>query len=372
MRRARTAARCADDLRRLAQAPPDVAQLRDRVMDLVAKALAADAISVLNTDPETFLATDGGSRGFDANGAARFFQRVYLQNERLSFLDLRAQKATSSLLSQYTGGDLAVEPRYVEVYRPSGIEHEARACLAVRGAYWGGICLARGRDVADFTADDLRFLEGIAPILAEGLRRAALSAALREGLQTGAGGPDPKLASLLVDRSGRILFASAGAPALLEEIGADPDASGRPAAMPVRSVISAFLGTRTDTLAPGPEVVLQGRSGRWWSVAALPPQTVAGGEAAAAVVIGPARPEQKFSRLATIYALTPRERDVVDAIARGLTTEEAAGELHIRAHTVQDHLKSVFAKTGTDSRRALLARVFHTESPLGRRFAAES
>ncbi|MBV9326179.1 MAG: response regulator transcription factor [Chloroflexi bacterium] len=48
--------------------------------------------------------------------------------------------------------------------------------------------------------------------------------------------------------------------------------------------------------------------------------------------------------------LTPRERDVLFAAARGLGNKQIAAELGMSARTVQTHLTSVFAKLGVSSR----------------------
>ena len=56
------------------------------------------------------------------------------------------------------------------------------------------------------------------------------------------------------------------------------------------------------------------------------------------------------------HGLSAQENQLLGILATGADTATAAGHLHLSPHTVQDHLKSVFAKTGDHSRRELLAR----------------
>ena len=77
-----------------------------------------------------------------------------------------------------------------------------------------------------------------------------------------------------------------------------------------------------------------------------------------AVLIEPARPGENASAIADAYGLTDRERMVTEQVARGRSTNEIADHLHLSAYTVQDHLKSIFEKSGTSSRGALVFRLF--------------
>jgi DNA-binding CsgD family transcriptional regulator len=55
--------------------------------------------------------------------------------------------------------------------------------------------------------------------------------------------------------------------------------------------------------------------------------------------------------------MTTREREILGHLAAGADTRTIANELSLSEHTVQDHLKSMFTKSDTRSRRELLARV---------------
>jgi len=59
------------------------------------------------------------------------------------------------------------------------------------------------------------------------------------------------------------------------------------------------------------------------------------------------------------FGLSRRERDVVSLLHKGLTSLAIADQLHISVRTVNNHLRTIFDKTGVHNRTSLIYRLSH-------------
>lgn len=242
----------------------------------------------------------------------------------------------AAALSLATGG----APERSERFRALGAElalvDELRIALVSHGHCWGTVTLYRGAGEHPFGEADVAFAETIAAPLGEALRlsmvRALAQAAPREE-----GGPGV----LVLHADGTVDSATEGATLLLRRL--RPDGGIPPA---VTSVATACR--RGDAGASHVRVV--DAAGRWTEMhaSALDGDRVA-------VVVEEARAPTMARIIVDACGLTSREREVTEHVLRGASTREIAEALTVTEYTVQDHLKSVFDKTGVRSRRELAA-----------------
>jgi DNA-binding CsgD family transcriptional regulator len=128
-----------------------------------------------------------------------------------------------------------------------------------------------------------------------------------------------------------------------------------PLPLAVYTVAVALQDVRGGTSASHelPSTRVPTRDGRWISVHASHLRATHG-EDRIAVVLEPMEARATAPLILSAYGLSAREVEVAKMVLRGESTHAIVNTLHISQHTVQDHLKAVFDKTGVHSRRDLV------------------
>ena len=68
------------------------------------------------------------------------------------------------------------------------------------------------------------------------------------------------------------------------------------------------------------------------------------------------------SQAAVAKGLTPRELDIAEIVAQGLTNREIAARLYISHDAVKQALKRIFRKLGVSARLAMVAKISKTQN----------
>jgi DNA-binding CsgD family transcriptional regulator len=275
----------------------------------------------------------------------------YYQDDVNKLADVARSRRGISTLHEATGGDPASSPRWHFNMTLGGDQELIAALRTPAGQVWGALGLYREPGQQLFDDTELAFVRLVAPSLAEGARRALLV-----GEATDPEGPDaPGL--VVLSQQGEVESATPGVERWLQELpDGDWDAGRLPSA--VLAVAGRALRTAEHPDQPGEVAVARvlSRSGTWVVLhgAAL----VSGGAHRVAVIVEPAHPARIAPLLMSAYGLTEREQQVTRLVLQGNSTAEIAERLVVSTHTVQQHLKSIFDKTGVRSRRDLVGKVF--------------
>lgn len=319
----------------------------DRTM---AGILPFDSSCWLSLDPGTGLPTSHFSRDFGSDHLLELAANEFLEEDVNKFADLSRTSLPVGILSRATRGDLRRSARFVGVLEPHGYGSgdELRVVFRSGQAAWG--CAAFHRRRGAFEDREASLVASVGGYVAEGIRRAIVMTALAVESE-----PDPPgLIILRGDDSVEKLT-----PAARRWLGEIFDSTGDSAVVPL-TVISVAHQLRSAGRGGGSEEVatvrLPRRIGGWLRVDAslLDEET----DGRVAVIVHPAHEPEIASLIVEVYGLSARERDVAGLVLQGRSTQQMANLLQVSPYTVQDHLKSIFAKVGVRSRRELVAQLF--------------
>jgi DNA-binding CsgD family transcriptional regulator len=283
---------------------------------------------------------------------AEWLAHEYYEDDYHNISAVARSERGVSTLHDATGGDPSRSPRWHANMEMGGDQELLVALRTPAGAAWGLVGLYREPGQPQFDDDEFDFLREVSRHLAEGARRGLLV-----GEAADPEGPDaPGLVLLSEDWSVESL--TPGVERWLAELpDGDWEAKGK---LPpsVLAVAGRARRTAEHEDAPGQVAVSRvlSRDGRW--IVLHGASLVADGARRVAVIVEPAHPARISSLLMAAYGLTEREQDVTRLVLCGESTAQIAQSLFISPHTVQQHLKSIFEKTGVGSRRDLVGKVF--------------
>lgn len=332
-----------DAIRRLAAQGGDFTSVRAELDRLLRRSVGHDIAAISTIDPSTSLWTSCFVSGLPLEGAHEreriIFDVEFHEDDVNSYRAVAEQEVPVARLHATTDGRLEDAKRYGLLLHDLGVTDEMRVMLRVDGTCWGSLTLYRRRPHPPFSErDEHTVAHAVAPIAH--LFRLTL---LRAALDTPGAVTDPP-GLLLVDRHGSVTVTSGHAQAWLDSI----DDRGR-----TPSVVTALCAAvrAGDGLA---RAALPGRDGRW---VVLHGSTVSDDDAVAIIVEG-ARPVELSEVIAGAYRFTRREREVTSLVAQGRSTKQIASQLGLSPFTVSDHLRSIYAKVGVQSRGELVAALY--------------
>ena len=328
------------------------------------RSVAADAICWATLDPDTLLMTSVVAQDLVANGVVpedavaaagwQLLRSEYVVEDVNTAAGLAGRRAPVGILSHATRGHPERSERYRRLLVPHGVPFELRGTLTSRGRAWACVALHRREGRGDFSSQDAALLAGVARPVADGLRASLRADAARCGDQPHAPGLvvlGPHDDVELLTPAAVELFAE-----LIEPRGRRSREELPVAVLALAAATRRQAGARAHVDAEG--LTLPSRHGWVTLHASLPDGTRS---KRVAIIVERARSERVASLRLLAYGLTARERDIAALIVAGMSTRDIAARLFISPHTVQDHLKSIFEKTDTRTRRELVARVFFTE-----------
>jgi DNA-binding CsgD family transcriptional regulator len=342
--------RCRERLEALAAAdlPPDEGRLA--AIAELRRAVGFDRWCWPLTDPGSGLSTSGIGEVDFWPSLARLVALEHA-GDVTSKPGLLSGPRASVALSAATRGDLARSRRWRECLRPYGIGDELMTACRDRHGCWGTVELVRDSDDAAFDDDDQRFLDGLAPILGSLLRRGLARGSSAEAERT----TEPRpLGTLILNAE---LRPTSWTPPWREWLAELPPSGPDQNALPpaVYEIGARALAPPDARTALPDRVRIQAPAGRWLVIEGAP---LEGAEAPqVAITVRAATTDEVFDILCRVHDLTRRERQLVSLMLGGLATEQLARTLYISPHTVKDHLKAVFAKTGVRSRRELISHL---------------
>jgi DNA-binding CsgD family transcriptional regulator len=353
----------------------DAVSLRRQVLGVLSGVIGYDACVWLLTDPVT---TVGAAPLADVPCLPELpaLIKAKYATPVNRWTALRNQASPAGRMHHAAGGDLRRSLVWREVMSRYRVGDVASAVFADQFGCWAFLDLWRDDSREPFTGSDAEFIESVAAPLTTALRQCQARTFTEPAISRQPGiGP----VVLTLDDDLRITSRTAASQAWLDVLlpprpderavpasvynvaaqllAAEAGVDDHPAAARVHLGEGLWLALRAARLAPDEPLPGPGP-------AAAPGQR----DPASATIVVTIEEVSAAGRLdlfARAFGLTARETELLSLLATGSDTRAMARQMRLSELTVQDHLKSIFAKTGARDRVTLLSRALGTRPVAG-------
>lgn len=326
----------------------DVLALRLAVLDEIRRAVNFEAYAWLLTDPETEVGSAPLADVPCLTELPRLIELKYLTRvNRWTHLE-----GPVALLHAATAGRLDQSLVWREMLARYAVTDVASLVFRDRHGCWGFLDLWRSAGEPVFSKDETDFLTSIARPITDAIRRCqaatfslAMAATVRGGPIVLVLSPDLEVRAqtLETDEYLRLLV--------------PPHGDRQPVPAGAYNVAAQLLANESGVDDHPPTARVHLTAGVWLTLRAARIGTaVPPAEQDIAVTIEPTAAAERTPLFGRVCALSPREMELLGHLITGSDTRSTAEHMFVSENTVQDHLKSIFIKTGTGNRRTLLAR----------------
>ena len=336
--------------------------LRRQVLTVLRDVVAFDAYVWLLTDPVTAVGTAPLAEVPCMAELPALIKAKYATSVN-RWTVLQMQNPSVALLHSAVQGDLARSHLWRDVLSRYAIGDVASVVFADQFGCWGFLDLWRVDSRELFSTADAEFIASLIAPLTKALRRSQARTFIEPAMpQRHQAGP----VVLMLDDDLRITSRTAASQAWLNVLlPPDPDERAIPASVynVAAQLIAAEEGVDTHPASTRTHLA----DGFWLTLRAArlstseqQPAAAASGAAALVVTIEEASATERLELFGRAFGLSAREHQLLGLLATGSDTRAMARQMSLAEHTIQDHLKSIFAKTGARNRVTLLSRALGT------------
>jgi DNA-binding CsgD family transcriptional regulator len=326
----------------LASADLPLGELGEQLSAALGRLVPHEGYCLIGFDPVSGLRTFQTARDSLTGDPSRIVYNEAVDHDLHRYADLAQRPSPVGTLGGGGPGE-ARSPRLHEILREQGFSRELRLALRGGSTLWGALVLLRERGRRPFSDEEADAAVAIAQPLAQAVKRVSVRPR---------GQPRPPLPPgvVVVGSGGTAEAISPQAAAWFDDLYISALSLSAEYPLPQAVLVAAAAARNEQDAQPDQLARIRTRSGRWLSLAACPL-----GSGRVAVILQPATGDQLLPAMAAWHGFTPRQLDVVRLLLEARPIKQIARRLNVSPHTVEDHLKVLYRKTGTNSQQELLA-----------------